>query len=118
MLHISYKYKDQKLDRFYRDHNWRMGHYFRSFLALMELIDKSRLSKSKKEFHARLLQGRSSSDELRLVLYYILSLDDKGKIVQAKRFSRLNFYKAITDPLIDDKNDRQTFETLAKAKLR
>lgn len=130
MLHISYKYKNQKLERFYRDHNWRMGHYFRSFLALMELIDNSGLSEPKKEIHARLLQARSSSDELRLVLYYILSFDhqkntDQGTdqatvqaAVHAERFSRLQFYSAITDPLIDDDNDRQAFERLAKAKLR
>ena len=77
ILHIQHKYKTKGdnagVEKFFKDYKWRIGHFLRSYISLVELIHKNgHLNKEKKIFYADILKGRSSSDETRLVFYYIL----------------------------------------------
>jgi hypothetical protein len=77
ILHIQHKYKtkgDNKgIEKYFKDYKWRIGHFLRSYVSLVELIDKNgHLTAKKKEFYSDILKSRSSSDETRLVFYYIL----------------------------------------------
>jgi Putative phage abortive infection protein len=112
ILHVRYKYKNESLEMFFKDYHWRIGHYLRSFVALLELIDESKFADTNRMFSARMFQARCSSDEIRLVTYYIMSRNEPERIKLAKLFFKLGFYSAIEDPFIKDFNDRKYFESL------
>lgn len=113
ILHIRRKYRNEKLKEFFDNENWRIGHYLRSYISILEFIDEnSSFDSSKKQFYARIIQSRSTSDELRLIYYYVASLPDESEDLKKYKqnitriMQTLDFFKPITDTLIlaSDKN--------------
>ena len=100
ILHIRYKYKIEPIDNFFKDENWRIGHYFRTFISVVETIKENHdLETEKLRFYIRVLKSRSTSDELRLILYYIISRRESEKIKLAKLFN-FDFFDEMDDGLI------------------
>lgn len=112
ILHVRYKYMNEETEKFFKDYNWRIGHYLRSFIALLELIQESNSNAANRMFNARIFRSRCSIDELRIVFYFIISRNEATGIRLAKLFDTLGFYSAIEDPFIKDFQDRQFYNTL------
>lgn len=84
ILHIQHKYKTkgdfEGVEKYFKDYKWYVGHFFRSYISLVELIDNNRhLTEEKKAFYSDILKSISSSDETRLVFYYILGQNFTAK---------------------------------------
>ena len=111
ILHIRYKYKNEPLQHFFNDYNWRIGHYLRSLLSLVELIDETITDNAKKRAYIRVLQSRSSNDEIRLLFYFILS---SGNSKIAGLFRSCNFFGVVANTFILS-GDQGLFNNLVKA---
>jgi hypothetical protein len=102
ILHVRYKYKNQ-LGQFYKDYNWRIGHYIRSFISIVEMINESKFDKSKQQYHIRVLKARSSNDELRLMFYFVFSIQDNVEQCKiARLFSKHNLFSDLKELIKDD----------------
>lgn len=111
ILHIRYKYRNDTLKMFFDAYSWRIGHFLRSFISVVELIDEAIVDSKKKNSYIRVLQSRSSSDEVRLLFYYIISTGNKQI---ALLFNSFDFFSIITDPLIKP-DDRTLYTTLLRS---
>jgi hypothetical protein len=103
ILHIRYKYIEEPPGYFFRDENWRIGHYFKTFVSVVETIRENHgLDTDRIEFYVRVLKSRSTSDELRLILYYIISRSEEEQIRLAKlfNFGIFDFFDDMEDGLI------------------
>jgi hypothetical protein len=112
MLHVRYKYKGENPWLFFAANNWRMGHFIDSFVSVIELINENDLDKSKKNLYTRVFKSRSTSDELRLLFYFVAFNDDESKKVRlARLFKSVNFFDVMRDGLIKD-GDMQVFKSI------
>jgi hypothetical protein len=103
ILHIRYKYKNEDPWRFFKDYNWRIGHYLKSFVSIIEFIEKSKVDNDKKFFYTRILKSRLTIDELRLIFYFIIfNTDDNEKNRIAKMFKSLRIFVDFSETLIKD----------------
>src|SRR5690606_13034981 len=101
MLHVTYKYQRENPTTFFRNNNWRIGHFLESLCCVVDLIKQGNLSKKKMNFYVRLIKARTSSDELRLLFYYITStenLAERKRLIEL--FNSLNFFDSLRDDLI------------------
>jgi hypothetical protein len=103
ILHIRYKYKNEDPWKFFIDYNWRIGHYLKSFISIIEFIEKSKADNDKKLFYSRILKSRLTSDELRLIFYFIIyNKDENDKYRIAKMFKSFRLFKDFSDTLIKE----------------
>lgn len=112
ILHIRYKYKGETFQKYFTDEYWRIGHYLRSFISIIEILNESSLDESKKSYYIRVIQSRSSSDEIRLIFYYLLSNNNERHIKLAKIFNSFNFFDIIKGTLIINETDDAFFKAL------
>lgn len=114
ILHVKYKYKEVTLENFFTEQNWRIGHYLRSVLSIIEILHESDIDFSKKAFYARILHARLSLDEMRIVFYYLIRSEsfENNKIL--KLFDIYGFYKIISPWLIKPEEDEAIFKTMLR----
>ncbi|MBS1918348.1 MAG: hypothetical protein JST87_18935 [Bacteroidetes bacterium] len=111
ILHVRHKYKNE-LEQFYKDYNWQIGHYIRSFISIVKLISESKFAANGHQY-IRILKARSSNDELRLLFYYILGVQNQDKKCSlAKLFSKYDLFDDLTE-LIKD-GDMDSYRNILK----
>ena len=99
-LHIRYKYKNDSLGDIFKDEKWRIGHFLRSFISLVEFIQTNNVADIKrKKMYANILQSRSSSDEIRIIFYYLISSPNEN-MRTLELFKSLDFFKGHLDSLV------------------
>lgn len=107
ILNIRYKHLGEKPENFFNDNNWRIGHFLQSFISIVELVDESNIDESKKEFYCRVIKSTATSDELRLIFYFVIfNKVEKEKIRLKTMFKKLYFFDDLRDrdPLIKDED--------------
>lgn len=113
ILHVRYKYRNENPWTFFKDNNWRIGHFLNSFTSVVELISKGNLTDKKRDFYVRLINARATSDEVRLVFYFVTFNDNlTEKVRLIKLFKSLNFFNSLRDSLIKPE-DLQLFKNLS-----
>jgi hypothetical protein len=101
ILHLRYRYKKEKPGSFIKDEYWRIGHFFRSFVSIVEFVKENKaLDENKRKFFTGILKARSTSDEIRLVFYYVISRDIKKNIANLFHFETFDFFDDLEDPVI------------------
>ncbi|MEK7497815.1 MAG: putative phage abortive infection protein [Patescibacteria group bacterium] len=100
-LHVKYNYKNDSPGQFFIDNNWRIGHFLTSFISVIEFITNSSLDNDKRSFYSRVVKARATSDELRLVFYFVtFNKNDKERIRLITLCKTLDFFGDLRDPLI------------------
>jgi Putative phage abortive infection protein len=70
---------------------------------MTDLICDTTLDKEKKLMYSDILRARSTSDEIRLIFYFVtFNADDKVKLRLVKRFKYLKFFDVLRDGLIKE----------------
>ena len=112
ILHVRYKYKDQDPSLFFKDYNSKVGHFIESFISMIDLIYEAKLDRQKKYLYSNIIKARSTSDEIRLIFYFVtFNTDDKVKLRLVKRFKYLKFFDVLRDGLIKN-GDKEIFERI------
>jgi hypothetical protein len=119
MLDLEYKCNDirrdiSKVTSFFKKHNWLMGHYLRSVLYFIKWVEgNNEINLEQKRFYIGFIQAQLTSDETRLLFYYVISTEDQNEKKFLKRFlSKYNFFETIKNELIYQENNQDWNEFL------
>lgn len=102
MLDMKYKLRDNqremsRLDQFFKDHDWMVGHYFRTLIHLIKWVnDNPDINLVKRVFYIDFIKSQLTLDELRFLYYYSARID----ISTFKTLMTYNFFNAAKDQLI------------------
>lgn len=84
------KWRKSVYEKFYKDHENLIGHYYRNLYRIVKYILESNLSFKDKQSYIGILRAQLSADELKM-LYYNIYFSKKGE----------KFYKILTENKID-----------------
>ncbi len=113
MLHVRYKYLQESPWTFFKDNNWRIGHFLNSFTSVVELISEGNFTDKKRGFYVRLVNARATSDEVRLLFYFVtFNGNPNEKIRLINLFKSLKFFDNLRDGLIKQ-GDMELFKNFS-----
>lgn len=118
ILHLEYKqgepFRDPpKIANFFKNYNWVMGHYFRSVLYFVKWVyQNGELSLDQKRFYIEFIQMQLTSDEMRLLFYFVISRESAERKELSAILKEHNFFNIVKPELLwyEDDADWKEFE--------
>ncbi|MEO5603313.1 MAG: putative phage abortive infection protein [Cyclobacteriaceae bacterium] len=109
ILNLEYQNENDKTTilSFYTKQEWVMGHYFRSLLYFINWVHQNNeLTVDRKKFYVGFIQAQLTSDEMRLVFYYVISRPDESQKKAISTFlNDYAFFSTVKGSLIFQTNE-------------
>ncbi|HKB45938.1 MAG TPA: putative phage abortive infection protein [Chitinophagaceae bacterium] len=109
ILSLRYFFEKIDLENFFKDYRWVIDHYLRNFISIIRLVHEKDISDDKKKIYIEVLQSQSTSEELRLIIYYFINeYRNAERVQEIKQIAKIcltyNFFDSVKDYLIHGKD--------------